>query len=90
MHLVPRNRKYSKTIATLLPDGRVDVDGTAYASPSDAAAKIRGRRTAGWFFFFVDPVARRSLRDVRNDYVQSLSPDTEYDEADDEGDEDDE
>jgi hypothetical protein len=85
--LTPRIKEHSKMVATILPDGRLEVQGIAYATPTDAATRVRGRQTGGWWFFFVDPVARRSLRDIRNEYVQSLSPDADY--GDDEGDEDD-
>ncbi len=86
--LTPRQEKYSQTTATVLADGRVDVRGVAYATPSDAATKLRGRQTSGWWFFLVDPVSRRSLGDVRNEYVNARSSDTDYEEPDDDGDED--
>jgi Protein of unknown function DUF262/Protein of unknown function (DUF1524)/Restriction Enzyme Adenine Methylase Associated len=86
--LTPRQEKYSQTTATVLPDGRVEVGGVAFATPSDAATKVRGRQTSGWWFFLVDPASRRSLGNVRNEYVDALSSDTEYEETDD--DEDDE
>lgn len=88
--LVPRGKKYSQKIATLLQDGRVEVNGIAYSTPSDAATKIRGRQTSGWWFFFIDPASRRSLRDVRTDYVSAMALDAEDEETDDDGDEDDE
>jgi hypothetical protein len=47
MALFPRRQKYSHRVATLLPDGRVEVDGMAFSSPSDAASAITGKRTSG-------------------------------------------
>lgn len=43
MPLFPRRKKYSARVATLLPDGQVEVDGKAYASPSHAASASLGR-----------------------------------------------
>jgi hypothetical protein len=85
--LVPRQKKFAERVATLLSDGRIEVDGIAFSYPTEAATKIAGRQMGGWWFFLVDPVSRRSLRDVRNDYVSAMSLDTHDDEVD--GDEDD-
>jgi hypothetical protein len=89
MSLFPRRKKFSHRVATLLPDGQVDVDGTVFGSPSDAAAAIAGHATNGWAFFLTDQASRRSLRTVRRDYVNAMSVETEDDETEDE-DEDDE
>jgi hypothetical protein len=86
--LFPRRKKFSGRVATLLPDGRIEVDGTACGSPSDAATTMTGRPTNGWWFFLVDQATRRSLRAVRRDYVTQLAVDAEEDDAD-EDDEDD-
>lgn len=86
--LIPRGKKFSDRIATLLQDGRIEIEGVAYASPSDAASAITGHATNGWWFFLVDPLSRRSLRKIRRDYVEQLTVDVEEDETDDESDED--
>jgi hypothetical protein len=88
MSLFPRRKKFSDRVATLLPDGQVEVDGIAFASPSDAASAIVGHQTNGWAFFLTDQASRRSLRTVRRDYVNAMAVDVEDDEADDDGDED--
>ena len=85
-HLIPRQKQYAERVATILADGRVDVDGIAFTYPSEAAAKIVGKPMGGWWFFLVDLGARRSLRDVRNDYVKAMSLET--DDGEDDGDED--
>ena len=54
MTLFPRRKKYNNRVATLLPDGRIEVDGVAYSSPSEAATAIAGRRASGWAFFLTD------------------------------------
>jgi hypothetical protein len=86
--LFPRRKKYSARVATLLPDGQLEVDGVAFSSPSNAASKIAGKRTNGWWFFLTDPSSRRSLRIVRQDYINAMAVDVEDDEPDDDGDED--
>ena len=87
MTLFPRRKKFSGRVATLLADGQVEVDGMAYASPTDAATAIAGKRTSGWGFFLTDQASRRSLRMVRRDYVDTMAVDAEDDEPDDDADE---
>lgn len=90
MSLFPRREQYIHRVATLLPDGRVEVDGIAYASPTNAATAIMGKPTNGWWFFLTDQFSRRStLRNVRRDYVEAMAVDVEDDEADDDGEDDD-
>ena len=88
MPLFPRRKQHLDRVATLLPDGRIDVDGTVFARPSSAAAAITGKPTNGKSFFLVDQASRRSLRDVWREYVDSLADEVEEDEGDEEGDED--
>jgi hypothetical protein len=84
MTLFPRRKKHSDRVATLLPDGRVEVDGVAFTSPTDAATAIAGKRTSGWWFFLTDQAMRRSLRAVRRDYISAMAMDVDDDEPDDE------
>jgi hypothetical protein len=88
--LVPRRRTLMQVEATLLPDGRIDVAGGVYVSPSEAATVVTGRKTSGWKFFLVDKHTRRSLRDVRREYLESFAEDVGEDEGDDDSDEDEE
>jgi hypothetical protein len=87
MSLFPKRKKYSHTVAMLLLDGQVDVDGIAFSSASDAASAIVGKKTNGWSFFLTDQASRRSLRQVRRDYVNAMV-DVEDELEDDDGDED--
>ena len=88
MTLTPRRKKFSDRVATLLSDGRVDVDGEPFSTPSDAASKIAGKRVNGWAFFLTDETPRRSLRAVRRDYVNAMAVDVDDDDPEDDGDED--
>ena len=81
--LFPRGKKFANSISTLLPDGRLDLQGTIYSSPSEAAKAITGGAMNGWWFFLVDPQTRRSLKDVRLDYLESIAADAEDDDGDD-------
>jgi Protein of unknown function DUF262/Protein of unknown function (DUF1524)/Restriction Enzyme Adenine Methylase Associated len=85
MPLFPRREKQSHRAATLLADGRIDVEGTIFNTASEAATHIAGKRTNGWWFFLTDQNSRRSLRNVRRDYLSTV----EFDEPDVENDEDD-
>jgi hypothetical protein len=88
MLLFPARKKYSGRVATLLPDGQVEVDGVAYPRPSDAASAIAGKRIGGWWFFLTDQANRISLRAIRRDYVNAMAVDAEDDEPDDDDDDD--
>jgi hypothetical protein len=79
MLLYPRQKKHAGLLATLLPDGRIEVGGMAFGSPSDAARKLTGHSINGWSFFLVDPGTRRSLRTVRNEYLDAMAVDAEDD-----------
>jgi len=88
MALFPRRKKFQHLVATLLPDGQIEVDGKRYTSPSDAASTITGVSTNGWWFFLVDQKSRRSLKTVRLEYVNAMAVDEEDEDVDDDDDED--
>jgi hypothetical protein len=85
-----RRKAVADRTATVLPDGRIDVDGVAFDTPTAAARQILGKGANGWRFFLVDPDSRRSLSDLFHDYVDQTSADVEEDEAGDEDDDEDE
>jgi len=78
---IPRRRKFATSVATLLPDGRLDVGGKIFANPSEAARIISGANANGWAFFLVDVETKRSLKDVRLDYLESLAVESDEDDA---------
>jgi len=79
LKLTPRSKKHAEAIVTLLPDGRLDVDGAVYANPSQAARAITGQATNGWYYFLVDEKTKLSLKKVRNRYLESISGDVDDD-----------
>ena len=86
MRLFPRQSKdrQSESEITLLADGRIDVDGKVHESPTDAARAIRKSKAAvnGWWFLLVDAQTKRSLRDVRREYLETqvaAEPDSDDD-----------
>lgn len=88
MSLVPKRKKFSHRVATLLADGRVEVDSQPFATAREAANAIYGKRTGGWWFFMTDPTSGRTLRDVRREYIESMAVDSDEDDQDDDGDDD--
>jgi hypothetical protein len=91
MSLYSRHQRFVERVVTLLPDGRIDVDGTAFATPSRAAQSITGKATNGWWFLLVEQTSsRRSLRTVRRDYIDSLAGEVEDDDEDEDDDSEDE
>lgn len=85
-----RRKAFADRTATVLSDGRIDVDGVPFDTPSAAARQIIGKGANGWRFFLVDPDSRRSLTDLFHDYVDQTSADVDEDEAGDEDDDEDE
>jgi hypothetical protein len=88
-----RTKAHRGKTATVLPDGRIDVDGELFSSPSGAARSMAGRNMNGWWFFVLSPGSRRSLSDLFQEYVdQTADDENEIDEAEivdsDDGDED--
>lgn len=86
MTLIPRRKKFSHRVATLLADGRVEVDGKPLENAGVAATEIFGKKISGWGFFFADPASGRTLRAVKREYLESLADDPD---DDDQGDDDD-
>jgi len=88
MTLTPRRKKFMSKTATLLGDGRVDIEGVVYSSVSEAAKTLTGAAVSGWWFFLVDKQEKKSLRDVRIEYLESIAaePDVDDDESDDDDD----
>jgi Protein of unknown function DUF262/Protein of unknown function (DUF1524)/Restriction Enzyme Adenine Methylase Associated len=78
MPLYPRIKAFASRVATLLDDGRIDVDGTAFSKPREAAAAIAGKPRGLWFFL-VSQEPRRSLGMVKKEYAASVAAATGHD-----------
>lgn len=62
--------------------GDIWTEGRPCFSPFEAATAIKGQRTNGLWFVLVDQASRRSLRNVRSDYLNEMAVDAEDDEGD--------
>lgn len=66
---------------TVLLDGRIEVNGQSFDSPSSAGRFVTKRSINGWNFWRLEQDGRRPLREVRADYLKMVSPE-EADEDD--------
>jgi len=56
--------------ATVLPDGRIEFDGTAYDSPSGASDAAHGGATNGWTYWYADTAeGLRTLASMRQELL---------------------
>ena len=86
--LTPGRKGLSDRLATVLPDGRVELDGVIHNSVSAAARTLTGTIAAnGWYFFLVDPVTKRRLSHLYKEYLAQRSIEDDDDEDDDDEDE---
>ena len=72
--LYSRPGKYGGHTGTVLSDGRIEVAGQVFESPSRAGIFIRKKSTNGWNFWRLEPNGRRPLKDVRAEYLRVVSP----------------
>ena len=86
--LAPRMRDLRERTAQILSDGRIDVDGHLFDTPSGAGHYVRGKATNGWSFWLIDPRTKKSLASVRREYVEKLSLESNVVEDEDYNDED--
>ena len=79
--LYSRPGKYGGHTGRILSDGRIEVAGQVFESPSSAGHFIRKKATNGWNFWRLDANGRRPLKEVRSEYLRLVSPE-EVDEED--------
>lgn len=75
--LTPRPVGLRQHSATVLPDGRLDMGGKVFESPSGAAHPLRRRATNGWSFWLIDAATKRSLATIRREYMENASIDSD-------------
>lgn len=81
--LYSQQGKYGGHTGRILSDGRIEVGGQVFDSPSGAGRHVRKKLTNGWGFWRLDESGHKSLRDVRADYLRLVSPeDAEEENAD--------
>ena len=78
--LYSRPGQFGGHTGQILSDGRIEVAGQIFESPSRAGIFIRKKSTNGWHFWRLDPNGRRSLKDVRAEYLSVVSPEEAEDE----------
>lgn len=69
--LHPRRAALRARTATVMPDGSIGLEDRTFPSLSAAGTYIVGRNINGWSFFLVDPQSKRSMRDLRTEYLNS-------------------
>jgi hypothetical protein len=84
-----RRKAKSHRTATVLADGRIDVDGVAFDSPSAAAGAIAQSSENGWRYFLVGSPTGPQLRELLLEYETQVSADLEGAGDDEDDDEDD-
>lgn len=77
-----RPKAHKGRSAVVLPDGRIDVDGSQFDSPSGAARFISKRKANGWWFFNIGDKGARPLADLLDEYLARTSDDTDEESAD--------
>jgi hypothetical protein len=68
---------YGAASATVLSDGRLDLNGSQYDTPSGAAKVVAGTNRNGWRFFRLGLDTTRSLSDLFREYVDQTSADVD-------------
>lgn len=81
--LYTRPGKYGGHAGRILSDGRLEVAGHVFDSPSRAAIFIRKKNTNGWHFWRLDPTGRHPLKEVRAEYLRVVSPEEAEEEDED-------
>ena len=71
--LYSRPGKFGGRVAQVLTDGRLDIDGKVFDTPSGGGAYVRQKQTNGWAFWMVDLSTRKSLNQVRAEYRNQMT-----------------
>jgi hypothetical protein len=69
MQLLPSRDEFD-AVARILPDGRIELEGEIYDTPSGAGHAVREAPTNGWDFWVADtPDGPRTLADLRDELL---------------------
>lgn len=83
--LYANQKEFESIQAQILPDGRITIEKEIFDSVSGAGSYVRKKSTNGWSFWLVAKTPKKSLKEVRKEYKEALSIDTEYDADESEG-----
>mgnify|MGYP000017528640 CR=1 FL=1 len=72
--------KYGGHFGKILSDGRIEVAGQLFDSPSSAGLSVCKKATNGWHFWRLETNGHRSLKEVRAEYLRVVSPEGAEDE----------
>jgi hypothetical protein len=89
--LYPKQGKHAGRNAVILEDGLIEIEGKTFDTPSGAGKFVTGRANGGWSFWLINPDSQLKLRDVRQQYIDSIGTDVEIidiEDADDDSDDD--
>jgi hypothetical protein len=75
--LYPKRKKYSGTNAEILQDGRIAIGDSIFVTPSGASDYLCKKSTNGWRFWLISQDPMKSLSEVRTEYRDSLSLDSD-------------
>jgi hypothetical protein len=81
--LYPRQAEHQHRVVTVLPDGRLEVEGHVFGTPSGAAVHIVGGIRNGWTYFFIDVASRKLLNALWYEYVDMTSAEADESDLDD-------
>lgn len=70
--LYSSHSKFPDVTAVILEDGDIGVGDEIFKTPSGAGDFIRNKSTNGWSFWLLDPETKKSLRDIRTQYLDQL------------------
>jgi len=86
--IYPQSAALRERTGRILSDGRIDIGGMVFDTPSGAGYFLRKTHTNGWSFWLVDVGTKKSLASVRREYLERSSLITDMnDDEDEQGDE---
>ena len=75
--LYPKRKKYAGTNAEILQDGRIAIGDLIFSTPSGASDYLCKKSTNGWRFWLISQDPMKSLSEIRTEYRDSLSLDSD-------------
>jgi len=82
--IFPKSSNLRDRIGRILSDGRIDIGGVVFDTPSGAGYYLRKKSTNGWSFWLVDVATKKSLASIRREYLERSSLISDVNDEDDE------